>query len=221
MLLKVENLKKVYGSEEYSLNALRGITLEVKSGEFVSIMGPSGCGKSTFMHIIGCLDTPTSGKVILEGKDISKLSEIELAKIRNKRIGFVFQSFNLIPRMDAITNVQLPLFYSGVPAKERRERALKALEEVGLAKRINHFSNQLSGGEQQRVAIARALINNPAIIFADEPTGNLDSKAGREIMDIFKSLHKKGNTIIMVTHDRSVAKMTQRIIRMKDGLVIN
>lgn len=220
MLLKVENLKKVYGSEEYSLNALRGITLEVKGGEFVSIMGPSGCGKSTFMHIIGCLDTPTSGKVLLEGKDISKLSEIELAKIRNKRIGFVFQSFNLIPRMDAITNVQLPLFYSGVPAKERRERAIKALEEVGLAKRINHFSNQLSGGEQQRVAIARALINNPAIIFADEPTGNLDSKAGKEIMDIFKSLHKKGNTIIMVTHDRSVAKMTQRIIRMKDGLVI-
>jgi len=183
-------------------------------------MGPSGSGKSTLMHIAGCLDVPTSGKVIFENKDVSKLSEGELAQIRNKKIGFVFQSFNLIPRTTALDNVQLPLIYAGVDIEERQERSKKVLELLGLKERITHFPNQLSGGEQQRTAIARALVNKPSIILADEPTGNLDSKTGKEIIEVFKKLNKDGNTIVLVTHDEKIAQIAKKIIKIYDGEIV-
>jgi len=183
-------------------------------------MGPSGSGKSTLMHLIGCLDVPTTGKVIFEGKDISGLSETELARVRNQKIGFVFQTFNLIPRISVLSNVELPLFYAGMAKIKREKRSLEVLKKMGLSERLNHYPNQLSGGEQQRVAIARALVNNPTIILADEPTGNLDSKTGNEIIKLFKKLNQEGNTFVMVTHDQEIAKTSRRIVRIKDGEII-
>lgn len=206
---------------EVEVPALKNANIEIKKGEFVAIMGPSGSGKSTLMHIAGCLDTPTQGSVFLEGKRVSNLSEADLAKIRNEKIGFVFQTFNLIPRTTALDNVCLPLVYKGFSLGERRRRALAVLKDVDLEDRATHFPNQLSGGEQQRIAIARALVNNPAIIFADEPTGNLDTKAGTEIMKILSQLNKKGNTVVVVTHEAHIAKFTKRTIRIRDGKIQN
>lgn len=220
MLLKLVNVSKTYRPDSLEIKALKNASLEIKRGELVAIMGPSGSGKSTLMHLAGCLDTPSGGSIILDGKDISSLSEKELAKIRNQKIGFVFQSFNLIPRTTALDNVALPLFYSGKSFSERKRIAQKALTEVDLADRADHYPNQLSGGEQQRVAIARALVTNPAIILADEPTGNLDTKTGREIMKIFKRLNQEGRTIILVTHDINIARIAKRIIKIKDGKVV-
>jgi putative ABC transport system ATP-binding protein len=196
----------------------RKITLEIKEGEFLSIMGPSGSGKSTLLNLIRCLDRPTSGTYLLDGIDINTMSDNDLAGIRNKKIGFVFQSFNLIPRLSAIKNVGLPLLYIGMPSEERNRKAYDILQRVGLSHRANHLPNELSGGEQQRVSIARALINNPSIILADEPTGNLDSKTGQEIMDIFSSIHQEGATIIMVTHEKSISEQAEKIITIKDGV---
>ncbi len=219
MLLKLVNVSKNYRLDSLAVQAIKKINLAIKKGDFLAIMGPSGSGKSTLMHIAGCLDTPTSGKVFLEGKDVSKFSESELARIRNKKIGFVFQAFNLIPRTSALDNVMLPLFYANFSYSKMKREAIKALKTVNLGDRINHLPNQLSGGEQQRVAIARALINNPAIIFADEPTGNLDSKAGVEIMKILKNLNQKGHTVVVVTHESQIAKFAKRIIKIVDGEV--
>jgi len=202
------------------VQALGGVSLNIGEGEFVSIMGPSGSGKSTLMHTIGCLDTPSSGKVFLEGKEISKFSEEQLAEIRNQKIGFVFQQFNLLARTSALENVALPLTYTPLKENERQRKAQEVLAEVGLSDRLGHFPSQLSGGEQQRVAIARALVNNPAIILADEPTGNLDSKSGKEIMGILKNLHQKGHTVIVVTHDPNVASRAERTIELRDGVVV-
>ncbi len=219
-IVKLININKTYLSGEVSFQALKNINFEVKKGDFVAIIGASGSGKSTLMNIIGLLDRLTTGKYELEGSDVSKLKENDLAKLRNQKIGFVFQSFNLLPRTTALDNVALPLTYAGVGADERLERAKKALAEVGLADKINSNPNQLSGGEQQRVAIARALVNSPEIILADEPTGNLDSKSGEEIIHIFKELNQKGNTIIMITHETVVAKYAKKIVRIKDGEII-
>jgi len=216
-LLKMIDVSKTYRPDSHPVHALKKINLEIKHKEFVAIMGSSGSGKSTLMHLAGCLDTPTSGKVLLEGKNVANLSEEELAKIRSEKIGFVFQTFNLIRRTTALDNVALPLIYTGTPLKKRQELGLKSLKEVGLKDRADHFPNQLSGGEQQRVAIARALINEPLIILADEPTGNLDSKSGEEIMEIFKKLNKKGKTIVVVTHEAPIAEYAQRMIKIKDG----
>ncbi|MDA8215002.1 MAG: ABC transporter ATP-binding protein [Nitrospiraceae bacterium] len=214
----LDDIKKSYILPGGVVEVLKGITLEIKEGEFLSIMGPSGSGKSTLLNLIGCLDRPTSGKYLLDGIDINTLSDNELAEIRNRKIGFVFQTFNLIPRLSAIKNVVLPLLYSGMPSEERNRMSFDLLQKVGLSHRANHLPSELSGGEQQRVSIARALINNPSLILADEPTGNLDSKTGQEIMDIFKSIHKEGATIIMVTHERSISEQAERIITIKDGV---
>lgn len=218
-LVKLSKVNKLYQTGEIPFQALKDINLEVKRGDFVAVIGASGSGKSTLMNIIGLLDRPTSGTYELDGEDTSRLKEDDLAGIRNKKIGFVFQSFNLLPRTTALDNVAMPLIYAGVSRQERNERAEKALDQVGLSDKLKSHPNQLSGGQQQRVAIARALVNNPEIILADEPTGNLDSKSGQEIMEIFKGLNKAGKTIIMITHEVGIAKFAKRIIRLKDGEV--
>ena len=202
-----------------TVHALRDVSLEIARGEYVAIMGPSGSGKSTLMNLIGCLDTPTSGRYVLNGASVSEMGDNQLAEIRNREIGFVFQTFNLLARSNALHNVELPLIYSGVPADERRRIALEALSHVGLADRVHHKPNELSGGQRQRVAVARALVNKPSILLADEPTGNLDSKTGEEIMALFEQLSRKGNTIILVTHEEDIAKHARRIIRLRDGLI--
>lgn len=206
---------------DVTVEALRAIDLEIKNGEFVAIVGPSGSGKSTLMHIIGLLDRPTSGRVFLEGRDVSRLSENERATLRNKHVGFVFQTFNLLPRTTALDNVAMPLVYAGFSGSERVRKATEALKGVGLGDRLNHRPSQLSGGQQQRVAIARALVNNPSLILADEPTGNLDSRSGRDILQLLKTLNKSGNTVVLVTHDSTIAKTARRIIEMKDGEIVS
>lgn len=219
-MVEVEGLEKIYQMGKVKVPALREVSFKIEAGEFVAIMGPSGSGKSTLMNLIGCLDRPTSGKVSLEGIVTQDLDDNQLAKIRNRKIGFVFQTFNLLPRSTALENVELPMVYAGVPQGERRKRAQELLSSVGLTERAFHRPNELSGGEGQRVAIARALANSPSIILADEPTGNLDSKSGEEILAIFQKLNKEGTTLILVTHNRSIAEYSQRIIQLKDGKVI-
>jgi putative ABC transport system ATP-binding protein len=216
-IIHLESVVKHYYLGAEVVEALRSISLEINKNEYVTIMGPSGSGKSTLMNIIGCLDTPTSGTYILNGKDASKLIDNQLAEIRNKEIGFVFQTFNLLPRYSALENVMLPLVYAGVPKQERIARAKVALESVGLADRMEHKPNELSGGQRQRVSVARAMVNNPAIILADEPTGNLDSKTSVDIMALFREIHNHGNTIILVTHEENIARHANRIIRLLDG----
>ena len=216
-MLELENITKVYKAGQTEVPALRGISCRIESGEMVSIIGPSGSGKSTLMNIIGCLDKPTSGKYRLEGVEVDKLNDDQLAEIRNKKIGFVFQSFNLLSRTTALANVELPLIYSG--AGDRRQRALQVLESVGLAHRVTHRPSELAGGEQQRVAIARALVNNPSLILADEPTGNLDTRTSQEIMAIFKKLNEQGMTIVLVTHEPDIAAYTRRTIKLRDGQI--
>lgn len=220
-LLRLSHISKEYRMDGVSFSALSDVSLTIKEGEFVAIMGPSGSGKSTLMHIIGCLDRPTTGSVFIEKHDVSKASEKELAEIRNSHIGFVFQQFNLLRRTSALANVELPLIYAHVAARERRRRAIEILREVGLESKMENFPSQLSGGQQQRVAVGRALINNPSIILADEPTGNLDSKSGADIMALFEALHTKGGTIVLVTHDEHVAAHAKRIIKIADGKIVS
>jgi putative ABC transport system ATP-binding protein len=217
--IRLTGVHKVYDAGESSVHALRGITLEIAPAEYIAIMGPSGSGKSTLMHILGCLDVPTEGEYELAGAAVSRLSPRALARVRNQRIGFVFQTFNLLPRASIQRNVELPLLYAGVGRAERRRRAREALERVGLAERAKHLPSQLSGGQRQRVAIARALVNSPSILLADEPTGNLDTRTGQEILSLFDELHRQGHTVIVVTHDRSVAGHARRVIRIVDGLI--
>jgi putative ABC transport system ATP-binding protein len=219
IVIRTEALAKVYQMGTEEVHALRGIDVEIRKGEYVAIMGPSGSGKSTLMNLIGCLDSPSSGRYWLAGRLVSELDDDELAYIRNKEIGFVFQTFNLLPRATALHNVELPLIYNGTPAEERVERAKKALERVDLVPRMHHKPNELSGGQRQRVAIARALVNNPSIVLADEPTGNLDSKTGEEIMSLFENLHGQGNTIILVTHEMDIAQHAHRVIYIRDGKI--
>jgi putative ABC transport system ATP-binding protein len=219
MAFEIKDLTKVYKMGNEEVHALQGVSINVEANEYVAIMGPSGSGKSTIMNIIGCLDSPTNGIYSLEGQNVSKLSDDRLAEIRNQKIGFVFQTFNLLPRANVFHNVELPMIYSGMSAAKRKKLAEQAIEKVGLTDRMNHKPSELSGGQRQRVAIARALVNNPSIILADEPTGNLDSKTGEEIMQIFDRLHAAGNTIILVTHEDSIAKHAHRVIKLKDGMV--
>jgi putative ABC transport system ATP-binding protein len=220
MLIRIENLSKIYQLGQVQVRALNKINLTIKRNEYVAVMGPSGSGKSTLMNILGCLDVPTEGRYILNDQDVSNLTDDELAHIRNKEIGFVFQTFNLLPRASALHNVELPLIYNGTPKNRRRELAMEALERVGLADRAFHRPSELSGGQRQRVAIARALINNPSLILADEPTGNLDSKTGEEIMQIFNELNEAGNTIVLVTHEEDIGRQCKRLIRLLDGEII-
>lgn len=219
VVIRTEGLTKVYEMSAEQVHALSGIDVEIRKGEYVAIMGPSGSGKSTLMNLIGCLDSPSAGRYWLAGRLVSDLDDDELAYIRNKEIGFVFQTFNLLPRATALHNVELPLIYNGTPAEERVERAKQALERVDLIPRMNHKPNELSGGQRQRVAIARALVNNPSIVLADEPTGNLDSKTGEEIMSLFENLHRQGNTIILVTHEMDIAQHAHRVIFIRDGKI--
>jgi putative ABC transport system ATP-binding protein len=219
MLIEAKGIKKIYEVGATQIEAVAGVDLEIEKNEYVAIMGPSGSGKSTFMNILGCLDTPTEGSYRLNGNLVSNLGDDELARIRNREIGFVFQTFNLLPRATALQNIELPLVYGGVAASARRERAMEALRAVGLLDRATHRPNELSGGQRQRVAIARALVNNPSLILADEPTGNLDSRTGEEIMLIFRKIHEAGNTIMIVTHEEYIAEHTGRIIRLLDGKI--
>ena len=219
MLIQARGIRKIYEVGAVQIEAVAGVDLDVERNEYVAIMGPSGSGKSTFMNILGCLDTPTDGSYSLNGNIVSNLGDDELARIRNREIGFVFQTFNLLPRSSALQNVELPLVYGGVSAAQRRERAMEALRSVGLIDRATHRPNELSGGQRQRVAIARALVTNPSLILADEPTGNLDSRTGEEIMQIFKKIHATGNTILLVTHEEYIAEHTRRIIRLLDGKI--
>jgi putative ABC transport system ATP-binding protein len=218
-IIETSEISKIYQMGTQTVNALQSISINIKKGEYVAFMGPSGSGKSTLMNIVGCLDTPTAGTYILNNKNVSQMTENELADVRNKEIGFVFQTFNLLPRATALENVALPLIYAGFGKSQREERAMATLESVSLADRANHRPNELSGGQRQRVAIARALVNDPSIILADEPTGNLDSKTSYDIMDLFHELHASGNTIIMVTHEDDIAHYAHRIVRLRDGLV--
>ncbi len=218
-LIEIKKITKIYEMGDEKLYALNEVDLTIKKNEYVAIMGPSGSGKSTLMNIIGCLDTPTSGEYFLNGKDVHEMDDNELAEIRNKEIGFVFQTFNLLPRSNALHNVELPLVYSGMSRAERLRKAEEALINVGLADRMTHKPNELSGGQRQRVSVARALINNPSIILADEPTGNLDTKTGEEIMELFRELSVKGNTIIIVTHEEDIAKHANRIVKIRDGMI--
>jgi putative ABC transport system ATP-binding protein len=218
-LIRTDDLWKTYDIGAGAVNALRGVTFEIRRNEYVAIMGPSGSGKSTLMNLIGCLDTPSRGEYWLNGKLVSQMDDDELARIRNREIGFVFQTFNLLPRSTALQNVELPLIYSGMSARERNERARATLHQVELSDRMDHRPNELSGGQRQRVAIARALVNNPSIVLADEPTGNLDSRTGEEIMKLFDKLHREGHTIVLVTHERDIAAYAHRIIGLRDGCI--
>ena len=219
LVIDIENVTKLYQMGEEIIHALRGVSLKIHRNEYLAIMGPSGSGKSTLMNMLGCLDTPTSGRYEFNGKHVASMEDDELADIRNREIGFVFQTFNLLPRSTALANVELPLIYAGLAPSVRRERATRTLQDVGLGGRMSHKPNELSGGQRQRVAIARALVNNPSIILADEPTGNLDSKTGVEIMALFETLYEQGNTIIVVTHEEDIARHARRIVRLRDGLI--
>ena len=218
-LIRIKGIKKIYKVGNQEVRALNGVDLEIRKNEYVAIMGPSGSGKSTLMNLIGCLDTPTEGAYILNNTDVSQMKDDQLAEVRNKEIGFVFQSFNLLPRYDALNNVALPLIYAGMPKHEREDEAKKALINVDLGDRMDHKPNELSGGQKQRVAVARAMVNNPSIILADEPTGNLDTKTSLDIMSLFEQVYKRGNTIIVVTHEEDIARYARRVVRLRDGLV--
>jgi len=218
-LIELRDIKKIYRMGSQEVRALDGITLNIFPNEYVAIMGPSGSGKSTMMNIVGCLDTPSSGDYILNGQNVSEMADDELAAVRNREIGFVFQTFNLLPRVNCLQNVELPLIYAGIRKARRREMAAESLENVGLGDRMDHKPNELSGGQRQRVAVARALVNNPSILLADEPTGNLDSRTGQEILQLFEALYRRGNTLLVVTHEEDIARHARRIIRLRDGLI--